>query len=174
MKRKELYASKKDRLGIMGALASSLLISSFVYFGSPSDVSGITSRTGVSLTSPYVSSEFNVQAAEVEPVKELTQKQEIMNYIISKFGDDGGKAIAIVQTCENSKFDPKATNWNRNGTWDTGIFQVNQVHGYTLEEMQNWKKNVDAAHKIYVRAGNKFTPWTCATKVGEANYLGQT
>jgi len=114
-------------------------------------------------------SQQKVEAKEyIKPVvvvsqnSQMTEKQQIMSYIVEVFGDDADDAITIINKCENSDFNPKATNYNSNGTWDTGIFQINQIHGYSLEEMQNWKKNIDAAKKIFDKAGKKWTPWSCA------------
>ena len=109
---------------------------------------------------------FQVRAMEVEPVEEVkTTRQEIVEYIFKVFGDDAVEAIVIIRKCENSQFNPKATNWNRNGTWDTGIFQINQIHGYSLEQMQDCKQNIDAAKKIFDRAGD-WSPWGCSHVVG--------
>jgi hypothetical protein len=113
---------------------------------------------------------FQVRAMEIESEVEVfetpkTQREEIVSYIFEVFGNDAVEAIVIIRKCENSRFDPKATNWNRNGTWDTGIFQVNQVHGYSLEQMQDWKQNIDAAKKIFDRAGD-WSPWSCSHEVG--------
>lgn len=93
-----------------------------------------------------------------------SEKLKIINYIVEVFGEDSAEAITIIRKCENSKFDPKATNWNKNGTWDTGIFQINQVHGYSLEDMQNYKKNIDVAKKIFDKRG--WTAWSCSHVVG--------
>lgn len=107
----------------------------------------------------------------VEVIKEvevdrtfITQKQQILAYIVEKFGDDAPDAIVLIRKCENGSFNPEATNWNRNGTWDAGIFQVNQVHGYSLEEMYDYKKNIDAAYKIF--KGRGWTAWSCSEHVG--------
>lgn len=114
----------------------------------------------------------------VEVIKEVevdrrftTEQQQIMAYIVEVFGKDAGKAITILATCENSKFDPKATNHNNNGTVDRGVFQINSIHGG--DEMYDYKTNIDKAYEIYKAWGNKFTAWTCAYKIGEKNYLGQ-
>lgn len=48
---------------------------------------------------------------------------------------------------------------------NTGIFQINQVHGYSLEEMQNWRKNIDVAKKIFDNRGWK--AWSCAHVVNQ-------
>jgi hypothetical protein len=103
-----------------------------------------------------------------EKDREFTQKQQILSYIIEVFGDDSADAITIINKCENHAFDPKATNWNRNGTWDTGIFQINQIHGYTMDEMQDWRKNIDAAKKIFDNRG--WTAWSCSYVVGVKSF----
>ena len=99
-----------------------------------------------------------------EKDRDYSEKQQILAYIVEVFGDDSADAITIINKCENHAFNPKATNWNRNGTWDTGIFQINQVHGYTMEEMQDWKLNINAAKKIFDNRG--WTAWSCSEVVG--------
>jgi len=124
---------------------------------------------GMTLNDQKIESEAYAKPIVVVQPKnpEMTEKQQIMSYIVEVFGDDADDAITIINKCENSEFNPKATNHNSNGTWDTGIFQVNQVHGYSLEEMQNWKSNIDVAKKIFDKAGKKWTPWSCAHIVNQ-------
>lgn len=103
------------------------------------------------------------------------EKCQIVKYITEKFGDRAADAIVIIRTCENSTFDQSRTNHNNNGTVDYGVFQVNSIHEkrYGGAFKTDWKANVDVAYEIYKSAGEKFTPWTCAHKIGEKNYLGQ-
>jgi hypothetical protein len=108
----------------------------------------------------------------IQAITPITEKDRIKDYIRLVFGVDAEKAIIMIGTCENGSFDPKAINWNKNATWDAGIFQVNEIHGYTMQQMQDWKQNIDAAYKIYQDAGYTFRPWTCATVIGQTNYLG--
>jgi len=115
----------------------------------------------------------------IEVIKEVevdrkftTEKQQIMAYIVEVFGDDAANAITVINKCENHAFNPKATNHNRNGSIDRGIFQLNSAY-WGGEELFDWKTNVDVAYKVFTRAGKKWTPWTCAHTVGQANYLGQ-
>lgn len=108
-----------------------------------------------------------------EPTPEpLTEKQQILAYIVEKFGDDAADAIVVIRKCENSSFNPRAVNHNRNGSVDRGIFQLNSQY-WGGEELFDWKTNVDVAHKVFTRAGKKWTPWTCAHVVGQKNYLNQ-
>jgi len=136
---------------------------------------------------------FSVRASEelVSPVPEAsptpsplptptptvckTEKCQVLQYITEKFGERAADAIVIIRTCENSTFDQSRTNHNRNGTVDYGIFQINSIHEkrYGGAFKTDWKANIDVAFEIYKSAGEKFTPWTCAHKIGEKNYLGQ-
>lgn len=43
------------------------------------------------------------------------------------------EALAVMMT-ENAKFDAKAVNYNTNGTYDTGLFQINSVNAQWLNE----------------------------------------
>lgn len=124
--------------------------------------------------------EFNhipeVQASKILIVETrergYTEKQLIMDYIVEKFGDDANLAITMLTQCENHSLDKEAYNYNNNGTADSGVFQINSSNA-PREEMIDWKKNVDMAYKLYQRRGNKFTDWTCATVIGQKNYLGR-
>lgn len=91
-----------------------------------------------------------------------TGKQEIINEIVRVFGDDAPNAFNVLY-CENRTLNPEAVNWNSNGTWDAGIFQVNQVHGYTMEQMKDYKQNIKAAKKIF--DGRGWTAWSCSHRV---------
>ena len=103
-----------------------------------------------------------------EEVKELTQKQMILNYIVEVFGDESANAITIINKCENHNFDPKAQNWNSNGSVDTGIFMVNSVHGYSEEQLKDWKFNIDKAKQIYDRNG--WSAWACSHVIGVKSF----
>lgn len=131
------------------------------------------------LAIPRAMSELKVQAKEMEQVEKdltatqiYTEKQQILNYIVEVFGDDAPDAIVVIRRCENASFNPKAVNYNRNGTVDRGVFQLNSQY-WGGEELFDWKKNVEVAYKVFVRAGKKWTPWSCAHVVGQKNYLGR-
>lgn len=102
------------------------------------------------------------------PETSLTEKQQIMIYIVTKFGDRSHQAIAMLAKCENSELDPYATNHNRNGTIDRGIFQINSIHGG--EEMFDWKTNIDKAYEIYSAHDNTFYAWSCGDVAGDYTY----
>jgi hypothetical protein len=57
-----------------------------------------------------------------------------------------------------------ATHKNSNGSVDFGLAQINSIHkdlcpGGDLMSLYDPGTNLAVAHKIYVAAGNKFTPW---------------
>ena len=117
----------------------------------------------------------DVKVVEIEKVVEKpvpvpldckTEKCQILAYIVEKFGDDAADAITIINKCENHNFNPKATNYNRNGTVDRGVFQINSIHGG--EELYDWKKNVDKAYEIFQRRG--WTAWSCSHVVGVKSF----
>lgn len=116
------------------------------------------------VTPPLLSPIADVNKVYVEkPVERCkTEKCQIYEYIIEKFQDDAADALTIINKCENHKFDTNATNYNRNGTVDRGIFQINSIHAG--EEMYDWKQNVDMAYKIFKNRG--WSAWACSEVVG--------
>ena len=105
---------------------------------------------------------------------EMTEKQQIMSYIVEVFGDDADKLITMVSTCENSEFNQEATNWNSNGTFDKGVAQINSIHisgkefPVCKEAHNSWKANIDCAKAIKDKYG--FKAWSCSTKIGVKSF----
>ena len=90
-----------------------------------------------------------------------------LDYVYEVFGEDAERGITMLANCENKDFGTTRINWNRNGTWDFGLWQINSIHGYTQEELADPYFNTDVAYKIFKRAGSSFTPWTCAEHAGD-------
>jgi hypothetical protein len=161
----------KREIKILGALLIvyfALKLLANIYIFHPVEITANTDREVIEIEKP------------IEVVKEIevdrtftTEKQQILAYIVEKFGDDSADAITMIRKCENSSFDQSRTNHNRNGTVDYGVMQINSVHTAKCGEgiKDSWKTNIDCGYEIYKAAGNKFTPWTCATEVGQKNYL---
>ena len=154
------YYDPKDRVKIALGLVGSMVFMIFL----------MGYRQITDMINTWQDLPVQVQAREIiivpEPTptpKPQTEKEQILAYIVEVFGEDSADAITIINKCENKAFNPKATNWNRNGTWDTGIFQINQIHGYTMEEMQDWKQNIDAAKKIF--DNSTWSAWSCSRVV---------
>jgi Lysozyme like domain len=49
---------------------------------------------------------------------------------------------------------------NHNGTYDWGIWQINDIHKPSEAIKTNPVANAKAAHAIYVQAGNSYKPWS--------------
>jgi len=92
-----------------------------------------------------------------------TDKEAIIAEIVRVFGEEAPNAFNVLY-CENRGLNPEAMNWNSNGTWDAGIFQVNEIHGHSLEDMKDYKKNIKVAKKIFDNRG--WTAWACSERVG--------
>ncbi len=103
------------------------------------------------------------------PSASLSERQQILMYIVEKFGDRSHQAIAMLAKCENGSLNPKATNHNRNGTVDRGVFQINSIHGG--DEMYDWKTNIDKAYEIYHAHGDTFYAWTCGNVANDRTYV---
>lgn len=84
---------------------------------------------------------------QVETVKELTIEEKIAK----AFPENPKVMIAIAKA--ESGLNPMAAHKNTNGTHDTGLFQVNSIHGYSDLDMLDVDKNIAAARAIYEKQG---------------------
>ena len=104
--------------------------------------------------------------AESDGMTVVSEKDEPEDGDLAKNQDSGdGLAILIAEAFpENpeimiaiakaeSGMNPKAVNHNRNGSIDTGLFQVNSVHGYDGLSLFDPEKNIEAAREIYDKQG---------------------
>ncbi len=109
--------------------------------------------------------------AESDGMNVISEKDKPEDGDLAKNQDSGdGLAILIAEAFpENpeimiaiakaeSGMNPKAVNYNRNGSIDTGLFQVNSVHGYDGLSLFDPKKNIGAAREIYDKQG--IQAWT--------------
>lgn len=76
-------------------------------------------------------------------------------------------AIAMAES--GQKCDALNTTLNRNGTWDAGLLMVNEVHGYSQEEMLGCQANIEAAYKIWKSQGYK--AWSVVKNNSYLRYL---
>lgn len=91
-----------------------------------------------------------------------SEKEEIIAYIVEVFGEEAPNAFNVLY-CENRGLRADAVNWNSNGSWDAGIFQINSIHGYTMDQMKDYKQNIKAAKKIF--DGRGWNAWACSERV---------
>lgn len=72
------------------------------------------------------------------------------------FPEEPDIMLAIAKA--ESQLNPHAINRaNRNGSVDTGIFQINSIHGYDEEYLKNEDNNLKIAREIYEKQG--ITAW---------------
>lgn len=115
---------------------------------------------------------------EVEVDRTFTSEhQQILAYIVEKFGDRADDAIAMINQCENSTFNTEAMNHNvqQSGrrSFDVGVFQMNVDEDNTaeIEKLKDWKYNIDRAYDKYHAKNNTFYFWTCGYTVKDRTYL---
>ncbi|HJY05268.1 MAG TPA: transglycosylase SLT domain-containing protein [Bryobacteraceae bacterium] len=73
-------------------------------------------------------------------------------------GSDVVTALAIAYA--ESGLNPQARGGpNSNGTYDWGLFQINDIHKPTQAEKTDAVTNAKRAKRIFDAAGGKFTPW---------------
>ena len=95
----------------------------------------------------------------------LSKSQAIVVYEIKKyFGEDLFARAVKIAWCE-SRLNPVATNKNRHGTTDRGVFQINdggtmQTLGINAKDAFNTSSNIRAAKNLYEDRG--WQPWVCA------------
>lgn len=121
-------------------------------------------KLGGSVTTPSPTPQLKVVEKVVFPTATPTptDKEEIIAEIVRVFGEEAPNAFNVLY-CENRGLRPDAENWNSNGTWDAGIFQINQIHGHSIEDMKDYKKNIQVAKKIFDNRG--WTAWACSERV---------
>ena len=79
-------------------------------------------------------------------------------YITKVFGKDAKIAIAISKAENRGRICSLASKPNTNGTIDYGLFQINGVHKYPLEQVKDCKNNINLAYRIYKSSG--FQAWS--------------
>ena len=79
---------------------------------------------------------YNVKWACDEPICYIEQQAPLHNVDI-----DTAINIAFAE----SGFEPLATNYNKNGTWDKGIYRINDVHNVPDTCRLDFRCNIDWA-----------------------------
>jgi hypothetical protein len=84
-----------------------------------------------------------------------TVEESIEDKICKVFPDNCDVMVAIAKAESGLKTD--AIGYNKNGSIDVGLFQINSVHRYSTEELFDTNKNLEIAKKIYDKQG--ITAW---------------
>ena len=130
----------------------------------------ITVLEGVVKNSQVASTSAGQTPPASTPSASLSDKEEVMDYILEVFGKDADRAIWMAK-CESGLRKNAYNGSNSNGTADYGVFQINSVHQKRFGQgyMVDWKENVRVAKKIFDEQG--FYPWTCGKAIGERTYV---
>lgn len=93
----------------------------------------------------------------VEPPLADETTQEASIKVIKKIWRRDWQIGVAIAKCEGG-LRPNAFNGhNTNGTWDAGLFQVNQIHGIDKETLMNPYANAGYAYALYKEQGVQ--PW---------------
>lgn len=100
--------------------------------------------------------------AQIAPPQRFAEEKAYILTRIEKEGFDP-KVINQIIMCE-SGYNPLAKHWNpptatRPGTWDIGIWQINDVHGLSVADREDVVKSTDYAISLIRSAGLK--SWMC-------------
>ena len=142
-------------------------------------VAVIPSTTSTPTTSPspkieastVIVSEVTITRTTPKPKPQTFDLETIEGYIYHIFGyEEGSRSIKMLKECENKTLKTDAINWNGNGSWDFGLYQINSIHGYTQDQLADYKFNTRVAYKIYKNAGYSFSPWTCSYIIGTKSF----
>lgn len=99
----------------------------------------------------------SIKEEKLEPTK-----ANIVAYIMEVFGKYGTHIGVQAIECFYSESGLRAeavNESNSNGTIDRGVAQINSVHGMSKEDAHDFRKNIDMAEKVFLRAGKSFRPW---------------
>lgn len=79
--------------------------------------------------------------------------------------------LAVAVAGAESGYRSDAINKNRNGSTDTGLWQINSVHGIPPDDLLNPRRNAQAARKVYTDAGSSFRPWVAFSNASYRKHL---
>jgi len=98
------------------------------------------------------------EGAPTPTPKQKTEREEIEEFGQELFGEDWELFKRII-ACESS-WDVKAFNGA-----DTGLAQINRVHGIAPKWLKNWKINLLVAKQLFDEQGTK--PWNASRNCWE-------
>jgi len=102
-----------------------------------------------------------------ENVYEEPHVNPIVQEIADVFGNEYRLAIAVAMA--ESGLNPNAINYNRDGSRDIGIFQINEHHGWNQEDLFNWRANIAIAKELRDTIG--WTAWSAFNNGTYRKYL---
>lgn len=97
------------------------------------------------------------------PVSEREANIQIIKKI---WGKDWETGVAIAR-CESGLRSEAFNGHNTNGTFDAGLFQINQIHNWTKEQLLDPVANTGIAYAKFVDQGTN--PWYSSAKCWKGN-----
>lgn len=104
-------------------------------------------------------------ATEVTPANGETteidtprQSRTVPEMICDTFPEDCDRMLAIAKAENRTLAAAPAPNKNNDGTIDCGLMQINSIHGFDCEWLENIENNLGVARKIYDTQG--ITAWS--------------
>lgn len=84
------------------------------------------------------------RSEEAQPAN--TANNSIEQEIADVFGAESRIALAVAKA--ESSLNPMAVNANSNGSRDIGVFQINDRHGWSDEQLFDWRTNIRIAKEL--------------------------
>lgn len=108
----------------------------------------------------FVSQSYVPSLQRYSPSALSPDRQAAKDYIFERAKEAGldPQVINQIIMCE-SGYNQYAKHLNKNGTWDIGIWQINDVHHISIEDREDLVKSTDYALLLIRTAGLK--SWMC-------------
>jgi len=113
-----------------------------------------------------INSETIIKEVQAKFDNDVMEKFELtpQEWVLNEWEKVGQRenAYAVIQ-CE-SRWDEYAINHNSNGTYDRGIYQINDVHNIPAECAFDYKCATEFAIELWEKQG--WAPWVCSKNLG--------
>jgi len=125
------------------------------------------------LMSDHKEYQWPVSVKQVQAKEIISFDTPVEEYIYKVFGEDHDKAMLLLsgnENCggENKGLNTYATNVNKSGSMDRGIFQINDYYHPSVsnECAFDHECNTDYAYRMFVNDNRTFVRWTAGRCLG--------
>jgi len=124
----------------------------------------ISTQRNVQRDTDYIIDDlFLLGSQNIQPIKlgGLRVTEEEKEWVLNRIEEEGfdRERMNRIIMCE-SGWKPTAKHLNDNGTWDYGLFQINDVHGLSVEDRMDIYKSTEFAIKL-LNSKRGFNHWVC-------------
>lgn len=102
---------------------------------------------------------------EVIPTLADAKTRTAMISIIKRIWRKDWKIGVAISRCESGLRPDAVNRYNRNGSTDAGLFQINSVHGWSERDLISPVANVGVAYSLYREQGTN--PWVSSQRCWE-------